>query len=278
MTQACLTGAGFGGVGVGTQPFGSSSPVTGVIVSAAEALTLNSIRVGYLGDPDLGTDPVPGPVVKPASWTLEPLDGGKARLVQLVEIESSTSLIIYFDGVLTEGAEYRVTLGTDNVIAECSAATFIALRLRKDARSLDARSDDGFLVDISNPFLTRDAVRFPPALGTYQITDTGDIALEKSGISSLRKRVFRRVITMAGGFFHLPNYGAGGSVKRMIKVDEAQRLSSRIQAQVLQEPEVVRARVIIGRVATQPNMLSVNIRVQTISGDPEQIVVPISIP
>jgi hypothetical protein len=154
----------------------------------------------------------------------------------------------------------------------------VGLTLRRDAIQTDARDDASEIRDIANPFLERDALILPAQLGTYQLDDKGDFGLDKSDESSLRKRVFRRVSTAAGGFFHLPGYGTALQIKSLLTADSAERLASRVRAQVLQEPDVVDARVSVSQTQGTPNMLAVSIRVQTAAGDSVGVTVPISLP
>ncbi len=151
------------------------------------------------------------------------------------------------------------------------------MQIHATAHELDLRDDDGGIRDVANPYITRDALRLPPRLGTFQITDEGDLGVDRSSAAGLRKRITRRVLSAVGAFFHLPNYGAGVRVKGLIRVDEITRLQARILAQVRQEPDVRDARVVVARVAGHPNMLSVAVKAVPVFGDPSDVVVPIEV-
>lgn len=299
--MACVCEAaplgGFGGMPYGGGPYGTATADSLGLTGQVQALTANQVVVQYAGDPGFPNPFNADSPLNPSNWTLVPLDppGAAARLVQDVRLVTAETLplllddvpqlisvelpafLVSFDGVLTEGALYRLDLRTEGTeTSGCGCAEFRALRIRLDALHTDQRDESGFLRDIANPFLSRDAIRFPPALGTYQITDTGDLALDKDGVSGLRKRIIRRVVTAAGEFFHLPGYGVALGVKTLLTIDSLQRLQARITAQVVREPEVAEADVSVVRVQGHPEVLSINVRARTSGGTEIGAVVPVS--
>lgn len=285
---------GFGGMPYGGGPFGTATADTLGLTGGVRALTANQVVVAYTGDPGLPNPSNPDSPLNPGNWTLEPIDPPTAvvRLVQDVQLVTEATLptflddipqlvsvelpvfLVSFDGVLTPGATYRLTLETEGTeISGCECAEFVALLLRRDALESDTRDDDGFLRDIANPFLSRDALQFPPKLGTYQVTDTGDFGLDKSGVSGLRKRILRRVSSALGEFFHLPGYGVAVGIKKLLTLDAMQRLQARVTAQVLREPEVTEAQVSVIRVTGFPGVVSISVRAKTGDGEDVAIVV-----
>jgi len=186
--------------------------------------------------------------------------------------------LVWFDGNLTPGGSYELQLVLDDPLAPgCDCTPLVGLTLRRDTHQTDARDGDR-LQDVANPAVPRDALRLPPLLGTYQLTDTGDLGLDRSTEASLRKRIIRRVTTAASGFFHLPGYGAMPKLKGLLTVDAAERLQARIRAQVLQEPDVVDVRVVVSAVSGFPGVLSAAITALPVGGDPGGLVVPIQVP
>lgn len=292
-------GGGFGVFPFGTGSFGTESPDALALTGESRALTANQVVVAFEGDVGLPNPFNPSSPLSPSAWTLVALEPPDAtvRLIQSVALVTADTLpvllgetpqlvtaplpsfLISFDGPLQEGAEYRLDLNVAGVaLSGCGCAEFVSVVLRRDARLQDARDSDGFVRDVANPVLNRDALRFPPRLGTYQITDRGDVGLDKSLESGLRKRILRRAMAELGSFFHLPRYGTGLEIKGLLTVDRVQRLQSRLRAQVLKEPEVVAARVQVFRVQGSPNVVSAVIRVSTGGGDPVSVVVPIELP
>ena len=118
---------------------------------------------------------------------------------------------------------------------------------------------------------------FPPQLGTYQVTDAGDVGVDKSGEASLRKRITRRVLAASNSYFHLRGYGVGIQLKRTITVDMLRRLSARIRAQVLREPEVQTVKCFLAQDPAAPDVVRCTIEAETGAG-PVQAVVPIQLP
>jgi hypothetical protein len=282
-------------------PAGTSLPIE-LAIGAAPAMVLsaNQIGVPFLGNAGFPNPRNPLSAVNGSNWSLIPVDPSSAvvRRVQYVRIlnESSAGVLLretpqavilpmpafllWFDGPLTEGAQYEVQLfGQGVTTGSCDCALFRVMFVRCDAIPRDGRDDRGGILDIANPYVTRDAVRFPPALGTYQITDAGDIGLDKSLEASLRKRLQRRLVSAANDFFHLSDYGVGAKQKRLLTLGFQQRLRSRVRAQMLREPEVLQAEVTVSRPLGTENMLVIRARVKIIGQtEPVDLVAPISLP
>ena len=266
--------SGFG-AGFGLLPFGGALSF-GALPLEARALTANVVAA----TPFFGDQLDPSLLAK--NWTVTPLEpNGRARLVQAVQLVTEENVgsfelpqivlvtlpctLLYIDGVLSYGQPYRVEF-------DGAQYDFRALMAAASSAPAGLRSDDGFIWDIANPFLPRDSLVFPPQLGTYQITDAGDLGVDRSGESSLRKRIIRRVLSAAGSFFHLQGYGAGVAIKGLITNDMLRRLATRIKAQVLQEPEVVACVVLLAQSPAAPEVVSCTIKAQTQRGEVQAVV------
>lgn len=85
-----------------------------------------------------------------------------------------------------------------------------------------------------------------PVLGGMPAGGDGDYAVD-DGDMNLKKRCFRRVMTVKGKFAHLPGYGASlpTFLKRLSSVAGRQAMAAEAEAQVGQEPDVVRCRVTV---------------------------------
>lgn len=302
MSCECITlpSAGFGTMPLGSGPFGTAT-------AGPEALTLRGVRlitanlavVSYQGDPGLA-DPgnTRGPLY-PNNWHLTAIDPElQERFVQFVvlvpdELTRQTYtddypqlqslalpfFLVWFDGNPTPGGHYRLSLLLPDAPLEvgCDCTEFVALTLRSDTRQTDNRDGDR-IQDLANPAVGRDSLLLPPQVGTYQLTDTGDLGLDRSQEASLRKRILRRVTVATGSFFHLPGYGAGQKLKGLLTVDAVERLRSRIRAQVLQEPDVLDASVTVRLAAGSTTALIAEIVAVPNGGDPVSLTVPIQIP
>lgn len=94
--------------------------------------------------------------------------------------------------------------------------------------------------DIANPQDGRDLIGQlnSSPLGTIPTDAMGDLAYD-DGLSSYRKRVYRRCITRKGAFQHLPGYGVGllDQVKRLSLPGMRDSIAADAEAQIKQEPE-----------------------------------------
>lgn len=271
--------SGFGS-GFGSIPLGGAYSF-GVLPFSVVQLSANLLAANpFFGEEERAS-------LQAQSWTLTPLDpGGHERFVQSAESVTEANegsfdipqlvlvtlpiTLLKIDGVLTYGKRYRVEFAGEFY-------DFTAHKVAASAAPPETRSQDAFIYDIANPYLTRDALVVPPLLGTYQVTDTGDLGTDKSGEASLRKRIVRRVLSATGSFFHLLGYGVGLELKRTITVDMLRRLRERIRAQVLQEPEVQSCTVELTQVPGAPQVVACRVNAQTGAGS-VQAVVPIQLP
>lgn len=77
--------------------------------------------------------------------------------------------------------------------------------------------------------------------GTWRYDTTGDIGIQTAA-ESLKKRLYRRLMTSPGGFSHLGNgYGMNAGIKQIVRSGELQRLANRAAEQARLEPDVIAA-------------------------------------
>lgn len=117
-------------------------------------------------------------------------------------------------------------------------------------------------VDIANPQTERDTPQ-GATLGTFAVTDTGDLDNDH-GRAYLRKRIFRRLSTMKGAFFHLAGYGLKPPGKKLYTPTTIRRLKVDIELQVRQEPGVLGVTATVTEVT--PGVVAVKLRVQDDNG------------
>ncbi len=105
--------------------------------------------------------------------------------------------------------------------------------------------------DIANPNTLSAQLDPVPFLGNKQlgiipIDDTGDYAFDE-GIVSLRKRVYRRLITRKGAFIFMPSYGIGiiDKLKKLNSAAARAEITTEAESQIRQEPDVERCSVSI---------------------------------
>lgn len=136
--------------------------------------------------------------------------------------------------------------------------------------------------DIANP-QTRDALLDPlpvtddvGLLGNIPIDENGDYAFDE-GITSIKKRIFRRLVTSKGHFAHLPDYGVGfpEQAKRLNTFSKRTEMAAEAEKQILQEPDVEQVSVRIINDTQNPGLFRVQIRVKTkVSGDAVNMDIP----
>lgn len=282
----------------GTMPFGTALPTGSITPKRLLAVAANALLVPYpgaTGAPGVNNPRSPNSALNPINWSIDAIDPqamvrlplrvfavAAGQVVDGLPPATEEGFIIVFDAPLTQGAEYRLgqTPSSVNISpAMVPDRQFDALYIRCDAMPRDERDDDGSIRDIANPFLARDALQFPPALGTYQITDDGDLAND-DGQASLRKRVIRRISATAGDFIHLPEYGAGivGQVKQLRRIDTLQRMQAKIRAQVAKEPEITRCTVQVRPANGDSAVIVVAVTYWSVSNPSgETVVVPVAL-
>jgi hypothetical protein len=80
--------------------------------------------------------------------------------------------------------------------------------------------------------------------GTLVMDASGDYKLV-SGAALLKKLILRRLMTRPGEFAHLPNYGLGFAIKEPLRAVDLITLRGDVEAQVLLEPDVATANVLL---------------------------------
>jgi len=294
-----VTNVGFGGAPWGGAPWGGSgSPVIGVPLGllAAVATVENVVRLEFTQPPFfsglLEADDASNPThyaIAPVAGTVG-LDGTPAQPVSVIAVqigEDPASLDLFLDRPMTAApALYSVTvtgltdaatrtpmspnptsqqfLGLLRAIAPPAVDTAAPSRDIANPQTASALSDP--LPVTTNPLL----------LGTYVVDDTGDYALDE-GLVSLKKRIYRRLITIVGGFAHLPNYGVGipGHVKRLGSPALRAKLARDAEDQIRLEPEVATVSVKAVTDPAAPGLVVFVVRVKTRTG---QAMKPFAVP
>ena len=105
-------------------------------------------------------------------------------------------------------------------------------------------------------------------LGVFQVDSSGDYAFD-AGVQVIKKRIIRRGLARKGAFAHLPaSYGVGlaDAVKQLGRAAVRDRYAADYQAQILQEPEVVAAKVTAIQDPALPELVHFLIEVRTRTG------------
>jgi len=179
------------------------------------------------------------------------------RLLQTVTYEGDDTLRLYFDGPLVEGEQYQITvtdIASVNPVIMLPTVILITA-FEAGAAPIPLERKTATKRDIRNPQTPRDAPA-GGALGTFVTDDGGDLDTE-SGRRYLRKRIFRRLSTVKGSIFHLPNYGLKIESKTLIGPTRLRRLQTDAEAQIAEEPGVVSVRASVGTLTTGVVVLKV---------------------
>lgn len=274
MTGCVGCGSAFGSGGVGSAPFGSGSVSS--FVSAVQ-VAMNAVDVTFSSPPSMSDRANVTDALFPANWTLSVVGPSPVtvRISQFVERRDAVTARVFFDGPLQVGWTFGIELNPRVVdaygIPFASCCEIEVGPCYAEALASTATSVPTVAVDLSNPFVARDApLGAAGPLGTYSATSTGDIANE-SGRAYLRKRVLRRATTVSGAFFHLPGYGFGQPLKTTIRADMLRQLQSKARAQILLEPDVFACEVVASFVGSSTFAIRLAIRVSDSDGNVEDL-------
>lgn len=149
---------------------------------------------------------------------------------------------------LEPGIEYDVTLAGQIRGAACETFSGLAtfrIRARNRPTPLQSRiaAQDTYR-DFANPVfvVNPDNGQLVAGSGVWQFDEASQIVLDDA-MTSLKKRVLRRIKTEAGAFVHLPNYGLRSMQAQLARPGEVQAAALRLQEQIKREPDVLDAGV-----------------------------------
>jgi hypothetical protein len=111
--------------------------------------------------------------------------------------------------------------------------------------------------------------------GTLQVGPSGDYQSD-SGISLLKKLIIRRLVTSPGGFYHLPDYGAGLQVKQALPLGDVVKFQQFIVTQCMKEQGVSNAKASV--TVQYGVVVNISLQVQTTQGATFSLGVPLSGP
>ncbi|TAL42188.1 MAG: hypothetical protein EPN91_09025 [Salinibacterium sp.] len=120
-------------------------------------------------------------------------------------------------------------------------------------------------------------LRYDTFAGTFVLDAKTDIDVQM-GLDAVKKRVIRRLISTPGGFYHLRDYGVGLRNKEVYRTTQLSTLQTRVKQQVLQESEILDAKVQVSLVAQNTLVVSLTAKTQTGAGFEMQVTAPQSGP
>ena len=225
----------------GTGPWGGWSGTTAV--TAAHAVSTRTVRVTVAGKPQVDTEWTPGDALNPALWTVALADGTYTWTVtEVLHVqEDSGSSPAIFDLYLLESlrSSNKDHTVTPNGVVDAAglaitgSATFAGV-IEEAISTPDKQAADKTLIlrDLANPpVITEDYV------GGTLVMEGSDYKNEQ-GSALVRKLILRRLTTVRGSYFHLPDYGLAVAPKSTPTLTDLIDLNAEAERQALEEPEV----------------------------------------
>jgi len=135
--------------------------------------------------------------------------------------------------------------------------------------------------DIANP-QTRSATLDPLPdpmdpflLGSVPVDSSGDYAFDE-GITNLKKRIYRRLVTRKGAYLAIPTYGVGipSYGKRLLNGSIRESIRADAEAQIGQEPDVLAVSVTSTVDPNIPGKVTFGIRVRSLGGKQANLQIP----
>ena len=229
--------------GAGFEAAGDPSGGGGALhVLRARAIEGQTVRVTLSGMPLHRSPAARNDALNSANWFFS-VAAGQGTAPVCVGVKRA--LAVFPDVGVYNADEVAVDVQVDRPVV-------VSLTYKVEARNIFSFSGEplGFPYSAEFPGAIRTKMLFPlkrdvgyadfdnsPFLGSFRVDSSGDIAFH-TGSSSLRKRVYRRVITQKGSFSFLPDYGLSLNMKKPITIDFMQKFKADLNKQILQEPEV----------------------------------------
>jgi hypothetical protein len=265
-----------------------------IIVVAATALRENVIRVEFskvvylTGLLEAADASVTDKWAVSADTSTKGLDDETARPVSVTTVTYSTEA----DGVVAADLGRFLNITLDRPMTAWPAVyvvSFVGIYAQDFGSSItgDIRIEATFKVieppriDQARPVRDFAMPAVPAAdgieidFGAFVVDDTGDYAYDE-GVTSLRKRVIRRMITRKGAFAHLPDYGVSipDYAKRLAVSSVLSQLAADAEAQISREPDVAKVKVTARVDPRIPNLVRFLVLVRPIMGSAVQFDVP----
>lgn len=250
------------GYGIGAYGRGGYG-VTGASISLDYAfpLSVRSVRVVLSEEAKAESPTRSGDALNPATWFVTRVDTGASFPVIGVSQSSRLAFDIFVLGSFaSRHTTHRVRSDTlrsvsGSLLADPRAAEFLGLI--SEALSTVEKSaveKRQAIRDLANPPVPNS----DDVSGTLQIAESGDY-VSVEGVELVRKLVMRRLTTMRGDFFHLPDYGMFPSAKNIYTVYDLIAMKGEMERQILREQGVSAASVSLALLTT--GMLNISIRV-----------------
>jgi hypothetical protein len=225
------------------------------------------------------------------------IDGNPTRPVNVAAVQAvpgdGTQIDVWLDRPMSPtGSSYTITVVdlksadlSTNLDPTQASFTFTGVQLGTPALSMDMLIGNR---DIANPQYGGTATNAGhpygsgsqslPQIGHFVVDDTGDYGIDQ-GLTSYKKRVFRRLTTPKGTFRALPSYGViiPQSVKRLARANLTDSIAADAEDQIRQEPETVSVSVSLSQSTEDPSLFVYKINAKTTIGVVTDYTVPVPI-
>lgn len=239
------------------------------------ALNSNTLRVFLTQEPKHISPLAPDDALNRLNWAISLTSGpGGAPVVEAVENPQAQPAVLVTNPEawsIDLRVDRRVLLASVYLVVASSAITTANRLLTMAAPPLDRGSANGDMRPRARPRETPNAVTpgidifYETFQAAWQLDSGGDLAIH-GGLSALKKRILRRMMSSPGGFYHLPTYGAGLRVKELRRTTNLREVERQIRTQVLEESEIVAVKV--SATAPAPGVLVIRIDAKTVEGLP----------
>lgn len=240
--------------GFGTAPFGTSrfGGIGELVIRGAVAIGIHEVLVDFDKTPMALDRGAFDSATNPKNWTLVPVDPTRGSAPPRSPVPTHELVVI--------GVDYDDFTAPTQVLVttDLPMEPLVFYNLTAQPSIKGAACED--LVDqVVWRVLSRRAPRVPTLPSAYYVDryrdihttadgfvldPNGDIALH-GGVDGLRKRILRRVTTGLGAFVMLPAYGTAVRIKSTIHRGDLQSLANSISAQIVKEPDVLRASAVV---------------------------------
>lgn len=229
-----------------------------LFMESAVALNTHAVVVTFSRGARCASATTTGDALNPLTWTASLVTTGAAYTPVLVQKVTDRRVIITFREPLASWNYYH-RIGSTTLQAD--TRVLISAPYSVDFRGVLPTTD---INEPTGPFdlFTTDIVG-----GSLKTSEAGGY-VRVYGVDLLRKMIFRRLTTMPGGFFHIPEaeFGVDLKIKGILRVSSLSALQRKITDEIQREPGVVQAKVAL---TLQSGVLSIGIKVQTELGPVE---------
>lgn len=244
--------------------------VSVLYVVGAYPTTIRSLVVELSTPPQASSAGIAGDALNPSTWTVTKPDGTRLPVFAVRRSSAQVFELLLGRVLGPEQGDVLHTVAFSGLLAIPGTSTLQSTQEFAGLAEVVAMGTQDGLVDFANPQLP-DGSRVG---GTFLVDDSGGYEMD-SGEAFLRKIVIRRLQTMPGEFFHMPDYGLGLRLKEPLQPGDLIKVKREADLQLLREPEFAEVRTSL-KLASN-GTLSINVAIRLASTN-QQVLVPINVP